>query len=88
MSQKSKEEKVKDKLKNLMIILEILSIDKKSILMALNSDFKDFEVAIQNYAAEMNEEINLIVTRNTVDFKKSKLSIMSPEEFLKSTSTF
>ena len=83
LSQKAKQEKVIEKLKLLLSILEILVIDKNSILVALNSDFKDLEDALQNYAAELNEEINLIITRNIKDFKKSELGIMSPEDFLK-----
>ena len=52
-------------------------------MIALNSDFKDFEDALQNYAAETNGAINLIVTRNTKDYQKSELAVMKPEEFLK-----
>ena len=83
LSQKAKQEKVIEKLKLLLSILEILVIDKSSIIVALNSDFKDFEDAIQNYAAEINGEISLIITRNTKDYKKSELGVMSPEDFLK-----
>lgn len=84
LSQKGKQEKVIEKLKILLTVLEILIIDKKSIIVALNSDFKDFEDALQNYAAELSEEIDLIVTRNTKDYKKSKLGIMNSDDFLKS----
>ena len=83
LSQKAKQEKVIEKLKLLLSILEILVIDKNSIIVALNSDFKDFEDALQNYAAEINGEISLIITRNTKDYKKSELGVMSPEDFLK-----
>ena len=83
LSQKAKQEKVIEKLKLLLSILEILVIDKNSIIVALNSDFKDFEDDLQNYAAEINGEISLIITRNTKDYKKSELGVMSPEDFLK-----
>ncbi|NCT11047.1 MAG: PIN domain-containing protein [Flavobacteriia bacterium] len=83
LSQKAKQEKVIEKLKLLLSILEILVIDKNAIVVALNSDFKDFEDALQNYAAELSGEINLIITRNTKDYKKSNLGVMSPEDFLK-----
>jgi predicted nucleic acid-binding protein len=84
LSQKGKQENVIEKLKTLLLIIDILTIDKRSIMVALNSDFKDFEDALQNYAAEINGEINVIITRNTKDYKKSKLGIMNPEEFIKS----
>lgn len=88
LSQKGKQERVIDKLKNLLLIIDVLIIYKNSILVALNSEFKDFEDALQNYAAEIDGKIDLIVTRNTKDFKKSKLAVMHPEEFLKSINTF
>jgi predicted nucleic acid-binding protein len=86
LSQKGKQEKVIEKLKILLSILEILIIDKSSIILALNSEFKDFEDALQNYSAELNGKIDIIVTRNIKDYKKSELSIMTPDNFLKLTS--
>jgi len=88
LSQKGKQEKVIEKLKILLTIIEILIIDKNSIILALNSDFKDFEDALQNYSAELNGKIDIIITRNTKDYKKSKLPVMNPEDFLKSIKTF
>ena len=83
LSQKAKQEKVIQKLKLLMSILEVLVIDKNAIIVALNSEFKDFEDALQNYSAELNGEIDMIITRNTKDYKKSQIGIMNPENFLK-----
>lgn len=83
LSQKAKQDKVMEKLKSLLSILEILVVDKNSIMVALNSDFKDFEDALQNYAAELDGTISLIITRNTKDYKKSELGVMSPDDFLK-----
>ena len=88
LSQKAKQEKVIEKLKILMSILEVLVIDKNAIIVALNSEFKDFEDALQNYSAELNGEIDIIITRNTKDYKKSKLGIMNPENFLKLANEF
>ncbi|MDO9593429.1 MAG: PIN domain-containing protein [Lutibacter sp.] len=83
LSQKAKQEKVIEKLKILLSILEVLVIDKNAIIVALNSEFKDFEDALQNYSAELNGEIDMIITRNTKDYKKSQIGIMNPENFLK-----
>jgi predicted nucleic acid-binding protein len=88
LSQQAKQEKVIEKLKVLLSIIDVLIIDKNSLLVALNSDFKDFEDALQNYAAELNGEINLIVTRNTKDYKKSELGVMNPEDLLKYINAF
>lgn len=83
LSQKAKQEKVIEKLKILLTILEVLTIDKNAIIIALNSNFKDFEDALQNYASELNETIDIIVTRNIKDYKKSKLIVLNPEGFIK-----
>ncbi len=76
-------EKVIEHLKLLLTFIDVIEIGKDSIIMALNSEFTDFEDAMQNYSAEFSKKINVIVTRNSKDYRKSNLSIMSPEIFLK-----
>lgn len=83
LRQTAKHEKVIEKLKMLVSIAEILVINKDSILQALNSDFKDFEDALQNYSAELYKEIDIIITRNTKDYKNSSLGVMTPDNYLK-----
>ena len=85
LRQKATHEKVIEKLKQLISITEVLTTDKEIILKALNSNFKDFEDALQNYSAELNGQIDLIITRNIKDFKNSSLGIMTPENYLKTT---
>jgi len=72
-----------DKLRLLMSIVNVLVIDKKTVLQALYSPFKDFEDALQNYAAETSQVINIILTRNIKDYKHSTLSVQTPADFLK-----
>ena len=79
----STHDNVIEKLKQLITITEVLTTDKDVILKALNSNFKDFEDALQNYSAELNGQIDLIVTRNIKDFKNSSLGIMTPDNYLK-----
>lgn len=83
LRQIAKHEKVVEKLKLLVSITEILVIDKAIIVQALNSPFKDFEDALQNYSAEIDTEIDIILTRNTKDFKNSLLAVMTPDNFMK-----
>jgi hypothetical protein len=61
----------------------VLTTDKDAILQALNPDFRDFEDALQNYSAELNGQVDIIITRNIKDFKNSALGIMTPENYLK-----
>lgn len=87
LRQTSSHEKVIDKLSQLLSITEILLIDRTVIIQALTSGFKDFEDALQNYAAECSGNISIIVTRNLKDFKNSALGIMTPENYLKTRIT-
>ena len=50
---------------------------------SIDSEYSDFEDALQNFSAQNNGLINTIVTRNIKDYKKSKLSVLTPEMFLK-----
>ena len=69
-------------LRLLMSIINVLIISKETILQAMNSSFKDFEDALQNYSAESNKTIDVIVTRNIKDYKGSALSVQTPDAFL------
>jgi len=72
-----------EKLKQLLNIIEIIKMDKNAVLDALNSNFKDFEDALQNFSATDNGRISIILTRNIKDFKTSELAILTPETYLK-----
>jgi len=79
----AKHEKVIENLKLLLNIVDISIIEKGTILNAMNSEFKDFEDALQNFSAQQNTKIKIIITRNTRDFKASELAIMTPDTYLK-----
>jgi predicted nucleic acid-binding protein len=79
----SSHEKVLMQLSSLLEILQISQIPKNVIFEAINSEFKDFEDALQNFSAE-NENIKILVTRNIKDYKKSRLTIATPKVYLKS----
>ena len=79
----AKHEIIIEKIKQLLNIIAIVKMDKEVVFGALNSNFKDFEDALQNFSAIENREIKIILTRNIKDFKKSKLAILTPETYLK-----
>ncbi len=83
LRQKATHEKVIEKLSLLISILQVLTTDKNTIIQALNSDFKDFEDALQNFSAELDGQIDLIITRNVKDFKTSKIGVLTPGNFIK-----
>ncbi len=74
---------VRKLLNRLMVLVKILAVDEKIIDLALNSDFKDFEDAIQYYCA-LENKIRIILTRNIKNYRKSKIPVLTAEEFLKS----
>lgn len=84
LRQTAKHERVIEKLKLLVTITEVLVMDRAVVLQALNADFKDFEDALQNYSAEINKQVDLIITRNTKDYKLSALGVMTPDSYLNS----
>jgi predicted nucleic acid-binding protein len=62
---------------------EIIDTTSSTIKNAIDSEFKDFEDALQYYSAKLNTNINGIVTRNGGDFKHSTISILTPEEAIR-----
>lgn len=74
-------EKTKEKLRKFKVISEISALDEVIIEKGLNSDFSDFEDALQYFCA-WQSSCDIIMTRNGKDFRKSAIPVMSPDEFL------
>lgn len=83
LRQTATHDKVITKLKQLLMILNVLLMDDEVVLQALNSGFRDFEDALQNAAAIRAKHVNAIISRNVKDYKNSELGVMTPEGFLK-----
>ena len=64
------------------VLVKVMPVDDKVIDLALNSDFGDFEDAIQYYCAIENG-INILITRNLKDFKYARIPVLTAEEFIK-----
>jgi predicted nucleic acid-binding protein len=71
-------------LKKLRLIITVLNVDDMIIQKALESGWKDFEDAVQYFTAVHNK-IDYIITRNTVDYKKSTIPVYTPAEYLNIT---
>lgn len=64
------------------VLVDTLAMDDKVTELALNDEkFNDFEDAIQYYCA-LENEIEIIITRNKKDFKSSKIPVMTAQEYL------
>lgn len=68
-------------LRKLRIIVQIVSINEQHIDKALNSEFTDFEDAIQHYSAQ-TALIDYLITRNVKDYKAGLIAVCTPEEYL------
>ncbi|MCX6285612.1 MAG: PIN domain-containing protein [Bacteroidetes bacterium] len=70
-------------LRKFKLIANVLPLDDKIIGLALNdNDFEDFEDGLQHFTAIENNQ-DVIITRNLKDFKKSKIPMMNPEQYLR-----
>ncbi len=77
------ENEVRQILRSFRVLVQILSFDSKITDLALNSDYKDFEDAIQYYTAiEHNQD--MIVTRDLSGYRDSKIPVMTAREFINS----
>jgi predicted nucleic acid-binding protein len=77
------EKELRSILSDLTDFVEIIAVDKKILKKSFQSVIDDFEDAIQNCCAGTISDIQVIITRNKKDFKKSELEIYTPDEFLK-----
>ena len=76
-------EKAKELLRKLRIIISVVPVDEKTVDLALNSKFSDFEDGLQYFTAR-EHDIRVILTRNIKDYKEKDLVIQTPEQYLKS----
>lgn len=69
-------------LKRFLPLVKVLAVDEDIVEQALNSDFTDFEDAIQYEVAKRNDQ-DVIITRNIKDYKKSDIPVFLPGDYLK-----
>lgn len=82
LRKKNKKEEVINCIQGLMMFIEVINIDKDTIMQALASEFNDFEDGLQYFSALDYGQIDYIITRNKKDFRKSALPVMTQSEFL------
>lgn len=70
-------------IESLAEMTEIIGTTKREIIQALKNDFKDFEDSIQYSSALTISNLDVIITRNTRDYRNSSIAVMTPLNFLK-----
>lgn len=69
-------------LRKFKVLVELLNLDDKITELALSDvSFPDFEYGLQYYSAIEND-VDVIITRNKKDFKNSKLPVLTAKEYL------
>ena len=68
-------------LREIVTVCQVATVDMTAINMALAANFRDFEDAIQNSTAVVNQ-LDAIVTRNPQDFPVTTPRIMTPEQLI------
>ncbi len=64
------------------VLVTVLPLEDKAIDLALASEFDDFEDGLQYFVA-MDNEADVIISRNKKDFKSSKIPVLTAGEYLK-----
>src|SRR5580693_6217004 len=82
LSRQFSAEQARKKLFKFKTLVTVLAVTDKIVELALSSDFKDFEDALQYFSATENS-IKILLTRNLKDYKNAEISILTAEQFLK-----
>lgn len=74
-------EEAKEILRRFKVLVHVAPLNDKIIDLALNSEFSDFEDAIQYYSA-LQSEIEVLLTRNLKDYKKAQITVLTAQDFI------
>lgn len=74
-------EEAKQILRKFKVLVNVVPLNDKIIVLALNSEFEDFEDAIQYYSA-LQSDIEVLVTRNLQDYKKAQITVLTAQDFI------
>ena len=76
------EKELRSLLYTLLDFIDLIAIDTSIIKKSLLSNHKDFEDAIQIFAANSVADLDFIVTRNLKDFKDAGITVLPPDEVI------
>lgn len=73
--------KIKSLLSKLLKIVSVATVSDDMIRYALELPWKDFEDSAR-YSVALLQEMEMIITRNSNDYKDAEINIRTPEELL------
>ncbi|VAW73398.1 hypothetical protein MNBD_GAMMA10-2718 [hydrothermal vent metagenome] len=79
ISKATNRKQAKIEIQKLLTLFKIADVNSTVLRLSINSEFDDFEDAVQYYSAECCKAEGL-VTRNTKDYRKAELPIYTPVE--------
>ena len=71
----------KSNVRKIRQILKIVDMNEKTVDMAIESEFLDFEDGLQ-FSSILQAQLHYIVTRNIKDYKNNQIAVLSPTEAL------
>ncbi len=82
LSKQKSPKQAREILRKFKVLVEILNLNDKIIELALSDElFPDFEDGLQYYSAIENN-VDVMLTRNKKDFKNSKIPVLTAKEYL------
>jgi len=81
LSQKLKLNETRSVLRRFKVLVKVLPLSEKIINLSLDSEFKDFEDAIQYYTCIENN-LDIIITQNLKDFKLAKVPVLTARDYV------
>jgi predicted nucleic acid-binding protein len=81
IAKQQSESEAKQILRKFKVLVQVIPLTEKIIDLALNSEFEDFEDAIQ-YFSTLQNEIEILLTRNLKDYKKAQISVLTAQDFI------
>ena len=81
LSKQQSVDEAKEILRKFKVLVHVAPLNEKIIDLALNSEFSDFEDAIQYFSA-LQSNIEILITRNLKDYKKAPISILTALDFI------
>lgn len=82
LSKQYSADQARKKLLKFKTLVNVLPVTDKTVELALTSDFKDFEDAMQYFTA-IDNNVKILLTRNLKDYKTAAIAVMTAEQFLK-----
>jgi len=80
ISKQKSEEETKEILRKFKVLVHVAPLNDKIIDLALNSDFSDFEDAIQYFSALQND-LEVLLTRNLKNYRKAQITVLTAHDF-------